>query len=170
MIKQDTLEKQAKIIYLGIGSNLGNRINNIEKAKSKLLEGGISILESSSYYQSLSWPNINNPKFYNIVLKITSKMNEQELLFLCKKIEKIIGRKKGPKNCPRKCDIDIIDFNKKIKNHNINLPHPRMHSRNFVLLPLFEIDKNWKHPVLKLHIKALILSLTNIDISSIKKI
>ncbi len=170
MIKQDTLEKQAKIIYLGIGSNLGNRINNIEKAKSKLLESGIFILDVSSYYQSLSWPNSNNPKFYNIVLKITSKLNEIELLLLCKKIEKALGRKKAPKNSPRKCDIDIIDFNKKIKKHSINLPHPRMHRRNFVLLPLFEIDKNWKHPISKLHIKALILSLSNRDISSIKKI
>ena len=67
MIKQDTLEKQAKIIYLGIGSNLGNRINNIEKAKSKLLESGIFILDVSSYYQSLSWPNSNNPKFYKLI-------------------------------------------------------------------------------------------------------
>ena len=70
MIKQDILEKQVKIVYLGIGSNLGNKIDNIEKAKYKLLEEGIKIIKSSSYYETLSWPNPNNPKFYNIVLKV----------------------------------------------------------------------------------------------------
>ena len=79
-------------------------------------------------------------------------------------------RKNGPINSPRKCDIDIIDFANKSKKGVINLPHPRMHSRNFVLIPLFEIDRNWRHPVFKEHIKSLIFSLSNRDISSIKQI
>ena len=70
MIKQDILENQVKIVYLGIGSNLGNRKKNIEKAKFKLLKIILKLLKSSSYYESLSWPNPKNPKFYNIVLKI----------------------------------------------------------------------------------------------------
>ena len=60
---QDTLENPAKSIYLGIGSNLGNRFENIEKAKFKLSQNDIKILSSSSYYESLSWPNPKNPKF-----------------------------------------------------------------------------------------------------------
>ena len=170
MIKQDMLEKQAKIVYLAIGSNLGNKINNIEKAKMKLLENNIKIVNSSSYYETLSWPNTNYPKFYNIILKIETSLNVNRLFKICKKIEKLLGRKKSYKNAPRKCDIDIIDYDKKISNGEIYLPHPRMHKRNFVLLPLFEINKEWKHPTSKHHIKKLILSLSNSDITSIKQI
>ena len=72
MTKQDTLGKQAKTVYLGIGSNLGNRISNIEKAKYKLSENGVEIIKSSAYYETLSWPDPKNPKFYNIVVKINT--------------------------------------------------------------------------------------------------
>ena len=75
-----------------------------------------------------------------------------------------------PVNSPRECDIDIIDFSNKFSEQFINLPHPRMHTRNFVLIPLFEIDRNWKHPVIKQNIKTLIFSLSNRDITSIKQI
>ncbi len=170
MIRQDILEKQAKIIYLSLGSNLGNKINNIEKTKLKLSEKGIKIIKSSSYYETPSWPNPKNPKFYNIVLKAKTTYDEVKLLYLCKEIEKFLGRKKGPKNSPRICDIDIIDFDNKRNKGMVKLPHPRMNKRNFVLIPLFEIDKNWIHPVSKQHIKTLIFSLSNRDISSIKQI
>ena len=164
------LEKQAKIVYLGIGSNLGNRFSNIEKAKSKIFEKNIIILKSSSYYETLSWPNNRNPKFFNIILKVKTKYDEFELLNICKDIEKHLGRKKKPKNSPRECDIDIIDYNNIVTNNTIELPHPRMHNRNFVLIPLFEINKNWIHPKSHHHIKYLIFSLSNADITSIKQI
>ncbi len=163
-------EKQAKIIYLGIGSNLGDRFKNIEKAKISLTEKQIAIIKSSSYYETLSWPNINYPKFLNIVLKVRTNLDATNLLNICKKIEKSLGRKKTSKNSPRECDIDILDYNKtNIIEKYINLPHPRMHKRNFVLIPLFEIDKNWIHPRSKQHIKSLILTLSNTDITSIKQ-
>ena len=163
-------EKQVKIIYLSIGSNLGNRFLNIEKAKSLLSEERIKIIKSSSYYETFSWPNPKNPKFYNIVLKIMTILTDIRLLKICKQIEKSLGRKKNERNSPRECDIDIIDYDKEIKKTNIYLPHPRMHIRNFVLIPLYEIDKNWTHPITKQHIKSLIFSLSSRDISSIKQI
>ena len=170
MIKQDILENQVRSIYLGIGSNLGNKKKNIEKAKFKLSENNIKILQSSNYYESVSWPNPNNPKFLNIVVEISTSLRPLELLGLCKQIEKNLGRKKSIRNSPRLCDIDILDYNKKCLNKDIILPHPRMHSRNFVLLPLFEINKDWFHPILKNPIKRLILLLSNRDITSIKQI
>ena len=170
MIKQDILENQVKSIYLGIGSNLGNRKNNIEKAKFELIKNGINILESSRYYESLSWPDQKKPKFLNIVLKVNSKLTIIKLLKICKKIEIYLGRKKSQKNSPRKCDIDILDFRNEILNGEIIVPHPRMHVRNFVLFPLFEINKDWTHPASKCHIKKLILLLSNSDIRSIKQI
>ena len=170
MISQDILENQARSIYLGIGSNLGNRKKNIEKTKFELTQINIKMIKCSNYYESLSWPNPKNPKFLNIVLKISTNLKPLELLKQCKKIETKLGRKKSFKNSPRVCDIDIIDYNKILINNKITLPHPRMHTRNFVLLPLFEISKNWTHPILKHHIKKLILLLPNRDITSIKQI
>ncbi len=170
MTRQDILENQVKFVYLGIGSNLGNKIINIEKAKFKLIQNDIKILETSSYYESLSWPNNKYPKFLNIVLKINTKLTPLELLKKCKEIEHSLGRKKAIKNSPRICDIDIIDYGNRQIIKQIILPHPRMHKRNFVLFPLFELNKDWKHPTLKCKIKKLILSLPNSDIRSIKKI
>ena len=161
-------EKQAKIIYLSVGSNLGNRKKNIEKTKFELYSKGINIIRSSNYYETLSWPNPKNPKFYNIILKVSSDLKILELLKICKQIETSLGRKKAPKNSPRTCDIDIIDYNQKITVNGINVPHPRMHLRNFVLIPLFEIEKNWRYPNSKRYIKNLIFSLSNSDIRSIK--
>ena len=170
MIRQDTFENQVKSIYLGIGSNLGNRKINLNIAKFMLSKYNIKIIESSGFYESLSWPDPNKPKFLNIVLKIKTGLPPINLLHKCKEIEKNLGRKKTKKNAPRVCDIDIIDYGKIKLNKDITLPHPRMHNRNFVLLPLFEINKNWTHPKLKKHIKSLILSLSNKDIRTIKQI
>ena len=164
------LENRVKSIYLGVGSNLGNKKKNIEKTKFKLIRNNINILDISSYYESLSWPNPNKPKFLNIILKVKADYTAFELIKICKNIENQMGRKKTAKNAPRTCDIDIIDFRNKRISDGLILPHPRMHTRNFVLLPLFEIDKNWIHPVLKLNIKKLLLSLPNSDIRSIKQI
>ncbi len=170
MIKPDTSEKLVKIVYLGIGSNIGNRIISIEKAKSLLLANKIKLISTSSYYETPSWPNPRNPKFINIVLKAFCTQNPNELIDLCKKIETKLGRKKTIRNAPRECDIDIIDFNGLILKEKLNLPHKMMHKRNFVLFPLFEIEKDWFHPLLKTKIKDLILSLPDKEISSIKQI
>ena len=84
-----------------------------------------------------------------------------------------MGRVRSKKNAPRTCDIDIIDYDNKIlneKNNKLILPHPRMNERNFVLLPLFEVDKSWKHPISKFNIVNLINSLPVRDLRSIKQI
>ena len=158
------------MIYLGIGSNLGNKRLNIEKAKFKIIENNIKILQSSNYYETLSWPNKKNPKFLNIVLKISTNLKPIKLIKIFQNIENSLGRKKAPRNSPRICDIDIIDYKNMQINKGITLPHPRLHLRNFVLLPLYELDKSWKHPIFKDDIKTLILSLPNRDIRSIKQI
>ena len=158
------------MIYIGIGSNLGNRIENITKAKYFLDLNGINITKSSSYYETLSWPDQNKPKFINIVVQSSTKVSPEKLLKVFKSIEKKLGRKKKSKNSPRTCDIDIISYNQKILTGNITIPHKRMHKRNFVLIPLFELNKNWFHPKINENIKKLIFSLSIKDIRSIKQI
>ena len=163
-------EDLVRNVYLGVGSNLGNKKMNIENAKFKLSQNNIIIEKVSNYYESLSWPNTNDPKFLNIIIKITTIKSPNNLIRLCKKIERDLGRKKGPKNSPRICDIDIIDYDNQRSDGDIILPHPRMHTRNFVLMPMYELDKDWRHPISKHSIKKLILSLSNKDIRSIKQI
>jgi len=171
--KQDTSENLAKLAYLAIGSNLGNKISNIEITKFKLEEYKIKILKSSSNYISESWPDPSMPNYINIIIKIKTTLVPMELLKICNLIELKLGRVRSKKNAPRVCDIDIIDYDKKIlnkKNRQLILPHPRMDKRNFVLLPLFEVDKSWKHPKSKINIVNLINSLPVRDLSSIKQI
>ena len=168
------LEKQAKCAFVAIGSNLGNKKFNIELAKFKLQNNSIKIVQSSSDYETYSWPDPRKPKFINIVVKIRTILSPKELLNICRKIELELGRKRFKKNEPRTCDIDIIDYDQKIfksnSSTNLTLPHPCIEQRNFVLLPLFEISKNWKHPVKKVNIAKLISFLKEEDLRTIKQI
>merc|ERR1711991_887436 len=95
--RQDILENQAKIVFLGIGSNLGIRKINIEKAKFLLAEHNLEVLSVSSYYETPSWPDTRKPKFLNIILKLKCYYSPQELLKICKFIENQLGRKKAKK-------------------------------------------------------------------------
>ena len=173
MKKQDILENLVNKAYLAIGSNLGNKISNIEITKFELEKYKIKILKSSSNYLSESWPDASMPNYVNIVVKIETSLKPLELLKTCNLIELKLGRVRLKKNAPRTCDIDIIDYDKKIlkeKTNKLILPHPRMNKRNFVLLPLFEVDKSWKHPKSKINIVNLINSLPIKDLRSIKQI
>ena len=173
MKKQDTSENLVNLAYLAIGSNLGNKISNIEIAKFELEKYKIKILKSSSNYISESWPDVSMPNYINIIIKVKTSLTPLELLKTCNLIELKLGRTRFKKNAPRTCDIDIIDYDKKIlkeKNNKLILPHPRMNERNFVLLPLFEVDKSWKHPKSKINIVNLINSLPVEDLRSIKQI
>ena len=114
MIKQDILEKQAKVAYIAIGSNLGDKKKNILATKQLLKEKKIRIIKSSKNYETLSWPNKNKPKFINTVLKIKTTFSPRYLLQRCLKIENQLGRIRKRRNEPRICDIDIIDYNGQI--------------------------------------------------------
>ena len=175
MKNQDTLEKQVKEAYLSIGSNLGNRINNIEIAKFQLEQHKIKILKCSSNYLSNSWPNPSLPKYINIILKVATRLNPLDFLKTCNLIEKKLGRIKTKKNEPRTCDIDIIDYNSQIIDFKYNnlefiVPHVNLVYRNFVLIPLKEILPEWKHPKTKEPIDLIIDKLSHVDKKSILKI
>ena len=173
MIKQDILEKQVKLSYLAIGSNMGDRFANIQLAKKLLVLNSIYIIDASSYYETPSWPNKSFPKFFNIVLKIETDKSLMNIFKIVKNIEKKIGRKKALKNHPRVCDIDIIDFNginlkTEFNGQKIEAPHPKMHKRNFVIFPLYELNKNWVHPKTKANINHIINQFKGSDLSDIR--
>ena len=167
------------MILLGLGSNLasdfGDRFKNIELAISNLELHDIKVLKKSSYYETPSYPDKEQPKFINVVISISSNLKIGDLISILISIESKLGRKRGIKNDPRTCDIDIIDFNGEIFDFKVNhqkltIPHPRLIDRNFVLFPLFEIDKNWKHPQKKTKIIDLIDNLSMNSLRAIKQI
>ena len=173
MKKQDILENQVNYAYLALGSNLGKKIKNLEFAKYKLTRVGVDIIKSSSFYITKSWPNSKYPDFINSVIFVKTKLLLPNLFSQIKFIEKSLGRRKSPKNYPRICDIDIIDFNGKclsiqFNSQKIEIPHINMHKRNFVLIPLYEINKNWIHPKFKKNIVKLVSNLPYNDLRSIK--
>ena len=173
MKNQDTSENQVNSVYLAFGSNLGDRKKNLNKALSLLKKENIIVKKKSNLYRSKSWPNENFPEFINFVLFIETRLNLKKLFLIIKNVECQVGRIKSKRNFPRVCDIDIIDFNgqiiqKKIGNNKINVPHERMHSRNFVLLPLFEINKDWFHPKLCKDIVFLLSNLSSEQLLGIK--
>ena len=130
MKKQDILESPVNYAYLAIGSNLGKKIYNLELVKYKLSKIGIYVNKSSSFYITRSWPNPNFPNYINAVLFAKTNLSLPKLFRKIKLIEKSLGRVNAPKNYPRKCDIDIIDFNGKyinLQNIDLTVPHPRMH-------------------------------------------
>ncbi len=173
MKKQDIFENQANYAYLALGSNLGKKVKNLELVKYKLFKVGVKIVKSSSFYITKSWPNTKFPDFINSVLFVKTKLLLPELFNQIKLIEKSLGRTKSPKNYPRVCDIDIIDFNGKCLSikfnyQKIEIPHANMHKRNFVLVPLYEINQNWLHPKSKINIVKLLSTLSNNNLRSIK--
>ena len=158
-IKQDILENHREAVYLGIGSNIGNRIININNA-CYLLRDFCSIIKISSIYETSSWPNKNFPKYLNVILKCSTSLDPFSLLSNIKNIEKKLGRKTKKKNFPRTCDIDIIDYNGTIiSNKDLTIPHPKTHLRNFVIYPLKEIEPNWIHPIFNKKIDSFFIKL-----------
>ncbi len=167
------------MILLGLGSNLsssfGDRFKNIDLAVSALYGYGIQVNKQSSYYESLSHPNKENPKFINIVVEAETYLPPEDLASVLITIEESLERKRNEKNDPRTCDIDIIDYNNKVINFkykglDFTVPHKKLVYRNFVLFPLHEISPNWKHPKTKELVSTLIKNIPKEDKNSILKI
>tara|TARA_Y100000768_G_C23728432_1_gene563652 strand:- start:36 stop:545 length:510 start_codon:yes stop_codon:yes gene_type:complete len=156
------------MIFIGIGSNLnssfGDRFKNINSAIYYLQEKQVKLIKKSSFYESYSQPNKNDPKFLNVVISINTQLSPIELMTFLISVEEKLGRKRQKKNDPRICDLDIIDYDGIVKSFNNNnfeliLPHKRLVDRNFVLYPLREIAPNWIHPETKKNINDLINNL-----------
>ena len=167
------------MIFLGLGSNLpskyGDRFTNINLAISYLEGYGIKVIKKSSFYETPSYPNKENPKFINAVILVETILPPIDLMSVLIFIEEKLERKRGKKNDPRTCDIDIIDYNSQILNlryNNLDLtvPHKKLTSRNFILFPLQEISPTWKHPKTKEIISVLLQKLNDEDKNSILKI
>ena len=135
-------------IFIGLGSNLDNPQQKIKDAIILISEiDDVNITATSSLYETPPVGFLNQPNFINAVVKISSSINYNDLLTKLFDIEHIFGRIRKEKNGPRTIDLDILLFDDLIvENESLSIPHPRMHERLFVLIPLLEISPIIKIP------------------------
>ncbi|HBG61884.1 MAG: 2-amino-4-hydroxy-6-hydroxymethyldihydropteridine diphosphokinase [Omnitrophica WOR_2 bacterium GWF2_38_59] len=139
-------------IYLGLGSNLGDRRANIDKSLSLLVKNGINILKHSTIIETKPVGGPEQNKFLNSVIKAETELSPFELLEVINNIEKNLGRVRTIVNGPRTIDIDILLYNKiKVNASNLSIPHPQMLKRDFVLTPLKEIEPKLVKELLHAH-------------------
>jgi 2-amino-4-hydroxy-6-hydroxymethyldihydropteridine diphosphokinase len=149
-------------VYFSLGSNLGRRKDNLNKAIKFLAEAGVKILKISSIYETEPVSKIKQGDFLNICIQAETELLPEKLLKLCKTIEKQMGRKPHRINRPgfyepRIIDIDIILYGQKIiHKRNLQIPHKNMHLRRFVLEPLNEIAPNAYNPIKHKTVKELL--------------
>ena len=134
-------------VYLGLGSNQGDRKKNLHRALELLSQQAV-IQKVSSVYETEPVGYKEQPNFLNAVCRITTELEPEALLKLAKKIETGLGRKPSFPNAPRPIDIDILFYDDEVVNdEELVVPHPKLAERAFVLLPLTEIAPSMVHPV-----------------------
>jgi 2-amino-4-hydroxy-6-hydroxymethyldihydropteridine diphosphokinase len=147
-----------KIVFLGIGTNLGNRERNLKQAvaATEIFLG--SVLKSSSLYETEPWGFQADENFLNMVVKIETILTPAALLEKILSLESMLGRVRGTKQyISRLIDIDILFYDDLILDEeHIKIPHPLLHKRKFVLIPLCEIEPEMVHPVLEKTISELL--------------
>jgi len=134
-------------ILLSLGSNLGDRDGNLRTALEQLEEAGISVTRRSSLYETEPVELQTQPNFVNMVCEVKTQLSPDQLLKTCLAVERKMGRKRRQKWGPRKIDIDILFYgNKIIDQPQLQIPHPRLRQRRFVLIPLEEIQSSFRDP------------------------
>lgn len=151
--------------YLGLGSNLGNRLAFLRGGRDTLLnQSGVELVKSSGVYETdaVGGPP-DNPLFLNTVLQIQTSLDPHQLLTACLAVEDEFGRSRPVRWAPRTLDIDILFYaDQVICEEHLTLPHPRLQERAFVLAPLMEIAPDFRHPLLDKTITELAASCAGI--------
>jgi 2-amino-4-hydroxy-6-hydroxymethyldihydropteridine diphosphokinase len=153
------------IVYLALGSNMGNRLANLKAAVLNFTPQ-MAVKKKSSVYETPPWGFTEQDAFLNQVIKVVTYLEPEPLLHHLKRLETVLGRVPNFQNGPRLIDIDILFFGNRIINTPpLVVPHPRLHERAFVLVPLVEIEPDLIHPILQRPVREL---LDEVDRSEIK--
>lgn len=156
------------VVYLALGSNLGNRLANLKSAVSNLTPQ-MDVEERSPVYETPPWGHDDQPAFLNQVVKVETYMQPEALLGHLKRLEVVLGRKPTFQNGPRVIDIDILFYDELVLDSPpLMIPHPRLHQRGFVLVPLNDIAPNLMHPVLGKPVGELLLDVDRLNIIEYK--
>ncbi|MBI9070349.1 MAG: 2-amino-4-hydroxy-6-hydroxymethyldihydropteridine diphosphokinase [Melioribacteraceae bacterium] len=153
------------LVFLGFGSNKGNKLNYMLEAIYELIAGGkFKVVNISKFYETKPLGEIEQQDFINCVVSFKTKLNLKEVFEYTKQLESRLGRKKSHKRWgPREIDIDILFFNDLIyKDEELEIPHKEMLKRDFVMIPLKEIAKDFIHPGINIAVK-------NIDTAGLDK-
>lgn len=138
------------IAYLCLGSNIGDKVAYLQQAVKMLTETQeVTVVRSSAFYETEPWGQKDLEWFVNTVIEVKTKLPPRELLNLCKKIEKQMGREDNPKTgySNRNIDIDILFYGDLIVNEkDLIIPHEHLHERAFALVPLLELIPDYEHP------------------------
>jgi 2-amino-4-hydroxy-6-hydroxymethyldihydropteridine diphosphokinase len=146
------------IYYLIIGSNLGDRLHQLNLAKQMIAEEVGSLRKESGIYETQPWGYDDQPWFLNQALEVSSTKNPHQVLLLIKDIEKKAGREPNEKWHARHIDIDILLYGDQIiQETDLKIPHPLLPNRNFVLVPLMDLVPEFLHPILGVTIEELYL-------------
>jgi len=150
------MKDESVTVYLSLGSNIGERQENLDKALD-FLSQKLEVVKVSLMYDTAPVGDIEQPRFLNLVCQAYTRLAPKELLAVAKGIESKLGRKPGKPDAPRPMDIDILFYGDKvIKTSELVIPHPRLVERAFVLIPLNEIAPDLVHPVSGKTIKELL--------------
>jgi 2-amino-4-hydroxy-6-hydroxymethyldihydropteridine diphosphokinase len=152
--------------FLGLGSNLGDRLENLRAAVALLGERGPRVTRSSRVYATDPVGGPEQPEYLNAVVEVEAPGSARDLLDTCLAIERHMGRERGERWGPRVIDLDVLTFgDEEIDEQDLQVPHPRMHERAFVLVPLFELDAD---PPLPGRRKAGSLQLGTMSLASVR--
>jgi len=144
-------------VYLSLGSNLGDRAAQIESALARLAEENVRIVKRSSFYETEPVEFLAQGWFLNIAVEAETELMPRQLLRVIRQIERELGRKRIVRSGPRTIDIDILLLGANIMSAaDLEIPHPRMTERRFVLVPMAEIAPTIRHPVLRLTMTELL--------------
>ena len=129
--------------YLALGSNLGDRLANLRRAVALLGERGVTVVRSSRVYETEPVGGPPQPEYLNAVVEVETTLAPDELLRVCLETEDILGRARAERWGPRVLDVDVLTYGRdRIDQPDLVVPHPRMHERAFVLVPLLELDSD----------------------------
>jgi 2-amino-4-hydroxy-6-hydroxymethyldihydropteridine diphosphokinase len=139
------------MILISLGANLPSAAGPPEATLRAVLRSfgmrGIRVERQSRFYRSAAWPDPSDPPFVNAIALVTTELVPAELLRVLHEVEAEFGRERGKKNAPRTLDLDLIAYGGRIEEGQPQLPHPRMETRAFVLVPLRDVAPEWRHPV-----------------------
>ena len=134
------------LVYLGLGTNLGNRLENLQHAIQAMAEC-CEVMTISKLYETAPVGIVDQPAFYNIAVKALTQLEPHDLLSTLKSMEKSLGRVENVRWGPRQIDIDILLYDQRqIHDQSLDIPHPRISERRFVLVPLADIGNDVIHP------------------------